>query len=286
VRAVILGAGGQLAYDLERVMQDWDLVLHRHADLDVCDHARARQVLTQSAPEVVINTTAFHRVDDCEAQVEKAFQVNAVAVRNLAQVCRDLDCTLVHMSTDYVFGGEKRTPYTEGDLPDPLSTYGASKLAGEYFVRHICPKHFVVRTSGLYGVAGSSGKGGNFVETMIRLASEGKSIRVVNDQVLSPTYTVDLAEKVVALLRTEAYGLYHIANAGECSWYQFAAKIFELAGLHPILGPTTSAEYGSVARRPPYSALATDAMHASQFVRLSHWTEALQEYLGARDHGP
>ena len=284
MKVAILGAGGQLAHDLVQLMVDWDLVLLRHADLDVCDHARARQVLTQAAPEVVINTAAFHRVEDCEDQPEKAFQVNAIAVRNLAQVCRDLDCTMVHISTDYVFEGEKRSPYTEEDLANPLNVYGVSKLAGEYFVRNTCPKHFVVRTAGLYGVAGSSGKGGNFVETIIRLAKEDKPIRVVEDQVLSPTYTKDLAAKMVDLVQTADYGLYHIANDGQCSWYEFATKILELVRHHSSLDPTTSAEYGMVARRPPYSALANDSMHASGVGRLRHWSEALQEYLGVRDH--
>lgn len=284
MRAVILGAGGQLAYDLERVMQDWDLVLLRHADLDVCDHARTRQVLTRAGPKVVINTAAFHRVDECEDQPQRAFQVNAIAVRNLAQVCRDLDGTLVQMSTDYVFGGEKRLPYIEDDCPNPQSVYGVSKLAGEYFVRNLCPKHFVLRTSGLYGVAGSSGKGGNFVETMIRLAEQGKPIRVVEDQVLAPTYTRDLAEKIVDLLGTEAYGLYHITNNGECSWHEFAAKVFELSGLRPDFSATTTSAFGAKARRPACSVLGHANLRAVGLNDLRGWDEALSAYLVERGY--
>jgi dTDP-4-dehydrorhamnose reductase len=183
------------------------------------------------------------------------------------------------MSTDYVFGGEKRAPYTEDDAPNPLNVYGVSKLAGEYFVRALCPKHFIVRTSGLYGVAGSSGKGGNFVETMIRLAKEGKPIRVVTDQVLTPTYTRDLAHKIKELLQTEAYGVYHITNSGQCSWYEFAAKIFELLSLKPDFGPTTSAEFGAKAKRPAYSVLAHGRLAQLGLDDLRSWPEALAAYL-------
>jgi len=186
---------------------------------------------------------------------------------------------LVHISTNYVFDGQKREPYTEDDPPNPLSVYGASKLTGEYFARNICPKHFVIRTSGLYGVAGSRAKGGNFVETMIRLAKERKPIRVVTDQVLTPTYTRDLAEKIKELLQTEAYGLYHITNSGQCSWYEFAAKIFELLGGKPDFGPTTSAEFGAKAKRPAYSVLAHERLKQLGLDDLRLWPEALEAYL-------
>lgn len=284
MRVVIIGANGQLGTDLVKVMANWDLVPLTHADLDICDFVYTRKVLEDKKPDIVINTAAFNRVDDCEEEVSKAFWVNAFAVRNLAQVCADLDCVLVHISTDYVFDGRKREPYTEDDPPNPLSVYGASKLTGEYFVRNICPKHFVVRTAGLYGIAGSRAKGGNFVETMIRLAKEGKSIRVVNDQVLTPTYTRDLAEKIQELVQTEAYGLYHITNAGGCSWYEFAAKIFELLGLHPEFGPTTTAAYGAKAKRPAHSVLAHERLNQLRMDDLRPWPEALKAYLAEKGY--
>src|SRR5207245_2771295 len=169
--------------------------------------------------------------------------------------------TLVHYSTDYVFGldGSRATPLTEDDSPGPVSVYGLSKLAGEYLVRSICPKHFVIRTCGLYGVWGSGGKGGNFVETMLRVAGQGKPLRVVADQVCTPTYTVDLAEATAALLPTGRYGLYHLTSGGSCSWYEFARAIFELSGVRADLSPITSAEYKAAARRPGYSVLAAKA---------------------------
>jgi len=282
VRVVVLGAGGQLASDLERVMQGWDLILLRHADLDICDHARARQALTRAAPEVVINTAAFHRVDDCEDQPEKAFRVNAIAVRNLAQVCRDLSCVLAHISTDYVFDGHKREPYNEDDLPIPLSVYGASKLAGESFVRSIAPGNLVIRTSGLYGEAGSSGKGGNFVETMISLAKSGEPIRVVDDQVFSPTYTKDLAVKMRELLESEAHGLFHITNQGQCTWFAFASRVFELVGLKPDLSPTSSEAFGAKAARPAYSVLANERLRTQRSSLPRDWQYALTDYLSWR----
>lgn len=236
-------------------------------------------MLGETRPEVVINTAAFVRVDDCEEQVERAFGVNAFAVRNLAHACAELNCVLLHVSTDYVFGGEKRTPYNEEDAPNPLNVYGVSKLAGEYFVRNICPKHFVVRSSGLYGVAGSSGKGGNFVEIMIRLAKEGNPIPVVGDQILTPTSTKYLAESLKQLLQTNAFGLYHITSSGECSWYEFAAMIFEITGLEADLRETTSEEYGAKALRPPFSALANHKLMDLGLEMMPPWRVPLYEYL-------
>jgi len=284
MRVLVIGASGQLGTDLVKVMDGWDLVPITHADLDICDFVYTRKVIEEKKPDVVINTAAFNRVDDCEEEVSKAFWVNAFAVRNLAQICADLDCVLVHISTNYVFDGRKREPYTEEDPPNPLSVYGASKLTGEYFVRNICPKHFIIRTSGLYGVAGSRAKGGNFVETMIRLAKEDKPIRVVNDQVLTPTYTRDLAEKIKELLQTKAYGLYHITNSGECSWYEFASKIFELLGLNPEFVPTTTAEFGAKAKRPAYSVLAHEKLKRLRIDDVRSWREGLRAYLKEKGH--
>lgn len=284
MRVAVIGANGQLGTDLVKTLSDWDLIPLIHQDLDICDFVYTRKVLEDAKPRIVINTAAFNRVDDCEGEPSRAFWVNAFAVRKLAQVCAELGCILVHISTDYVFGGEKRSPYTEDDAPNPLNVYGVSKLAGEHFVRHTCPKHFIIRTSGLYGVAGSSGKGGNFVETIVHLAKEGKPIRVVTDQVLTPTYTKDLADKIKELLQTEAYGLYHITNSGQCSWYEFAGKIFELLEMKPDFGPTTSAEFGAKARRPAYSVLAHEKLKRLGLDDLRPWPEALYAYLREKGH--
>ena len=284
MKAAIIGAGGQLGTDLVQAMNGWDVVAWSHREVEVCDFSATRDALTTAAPDLVINTAAFHRVDECEVQAEKALQVNALAVRNLARICEDLGCALLHVSTDYVFGGEQRVPYAETDLPVPLNAYGVSKLAGELFVRRLCRRHFVVRSCGLYGVAGASGKGGNFVETMVRLSKEGRAIRVVDDQVLTPTYTKDLAEKIVELLRAERYGLYHITNAGSCSWYEFTKEIFRILEVNPDLAPTTAEAFGAAARRPAYSVLAHKAIAQIGLADLRPWTEAVADYLRQKGH--
>jgi len=281
-RVAVIGANGQLGADLVQVFADWDLVPLTHADIEICDFVHTREVLGRIKPDVVINTAAFVRVDDCEDEVSKAFWVNAFAVRNLAQVCADLDCMLVHISTDYVFDGKKREPYTEEDLPNPINVYGVSKLAGEHFVQAICEKHLIIRTSGLYGQAGSNGKGGNFVETMIRLAEAGKPIRVVDDQVLAPTHTRDVAGKIRELVESSAEGLWHAANAGQCSWYEFAQAIFEELGMKVALEPTTSAAFGAKARRPAYSVLAQERLKQLGPSDLRSWAEALKAFLDER----
>ncbi len=283
MRIVLIGANGQLGTDLVRVLQGKEtLVPLTHRDVEVCHFGETRRVLGEARPDVVINTAAWVQVDRCEEEVERSFQVNTWAVRNLALICQELGCQLVHLSTDYVFDGKKGSPYGEEDLPCPLNVYGVSKLAGEYFVRVLCRRHLVVRSSGLYGVAGSRGKGGNFVETMIRLAGEGRVLRVVHDQVLAPTYTRDLAETLAGLIRAQASGLYHIANDGECSWYEFARRIFDLLGLRPTLLPITTQALGARALRPAYSVLRSRRLPS----KLRPWPEALEAYLKEKGYLP
>lgn len=279
MRVAVIGANGQLGRELTRAFTGWDVHGLIRPECDVRDSAAVRTLLTAIRPTVVVNTAAFTRVDDCEFDIQTAFDVHAVAVRNLACVCADLDAELVHLSTDYVFDGERRSPYGEADAPNPLNVYGVSKLAGEYFVRNICPRHLVVRTSGLYGAAGARGKGGNFVETMIRLAAEGRPIRVVDDEVLTPTYAKDLAALIKGLLERGFYGLFHVTNAGECSWFEFAGKIFGLLGLAPDFDSTTAAVFGAAARRPAYSVLAHQRLAQCGMDTMRPWAEALAAYL-------
>lgn len=287
-KIAIVGANGQLGTDLVKSLSiqsdKFELIPLTHKDIEVADHAKTREILTEMKPEVVINTSAFHRVDDCEELVEKTFQINAFAVRNLAQVCYDIDAVLIYISTDYVFGGDinRRIPYVETDRPMPLGVYGNSKLAGEHFIQVSCRKYFILRSSGLYGVAGSSGKGGNFVERMLQLAQEGEPIRLVNDQVLTPTFTKDLAEKIGNLVQTDAYGLYHATSAGACSWYEFTVKIFEVTGIKANLQPTNSADFKTKAKRPPYSVLDNANLRKQGFADFRPWKDALAEYLEMR----
>ncbi len=279
---LLIGANGQLGQELRQVFSDHDLIPLTHADLEVTDRKQAEETLDRLAPELILNTAAYHRVDECEEFPARAYEVNALAVRHLAQWSRAHEAVLLHFSTDYVFDGRLRRPYTEADPPAPLSAYAVSKLAGEFFIRAIHERHFIIRTCGLYGIAGSSDKGGNFIETMLRLASEGKEIRVVDDQVLTPTSAKELARKVRQLVETRAYGLYHTTNDGACSWYEFAAAIFELSGLKPRLEPTTSAAFGARANRPAYSVLDNANLRSLGLDDLRHWRDALADYLDER----
>ena len=282
---VILG-GGQLAFDLQgawsRRRPEDTLVALGHADADVADLGSLRAALASHTPRLVVNTAAYNRVDQAEVEVAAAFAVNATGPGNVALACREVEAVLVHVSTDYVFSGRSRRPHVEGDPVDPVNVYGASKAAGEMLVRCLLPRHFVVRSSGLYGVAGSSGKGGNFVETMLALARAGREIRVVDDQVLTPTPTAPLADQIALLAGTEAYGTYHATCQGECSWYDFAAEIFRRSGLDPPLRRQSSAELGAKARRPAYSVLENANLRRLGLDVLPDWREGLADYLALR----
>jgi dTDP-4-dehydrorhamnose reductase len=287
-RYAIVGAGGQLAFDLARACPaPGALARLGHADLDLLDRARVRQVLGDLRPQVVLNGAAYNQVDRAEDEPARAFALNAEAVGNLAETCQAIGATLVHFSTDYVFDGRKTSPYLEDDAPNPLSAYAESKLAGERLAQARCERAFVVRVCGLYGVARSAGRGGtNFVETMLRLAAEGRAIRVVSDQVLAPSYTVDVSRAVWRVLAGGRPGLYHVTSAGATSWYDFARAIFRLAGITPDLTPVTAAEYGARARRPPYSVLAHGGLAALGADDLRAWPDALATYFSERATAP
>jgi len=279
IRIVITGARGQLATDLLRVLEGFDVVPLSHQQLDICDQAAVDDLFSSSCPDVLMNTAAFHRVDDCEEQPELAFRVNAYGVSNLARACGKTGCVLVHMSTDYVFDGKKGQPYLEEDPPRPINMYGVSKLAGELVIRYMMSRYFIVRSSGLYGQAGASGKSGNFVNTMLRLAKEGRPIRVVDDQCLSPTYTLDLASKIAWLITTNNFGTYHITNTEYCSWFGFARAIFDEARVDVKVAPTTTEAFGAKAERPPFSTLGHGALRALGADDMRPWREALRSYL-------
>lgn len=189
MKVLVTGANGQLGSELCKVMDAFEIAPYTHSKLDITDLQGVRSAFAAFRPDIVINTAAYIRVDDCESNSETAYRVNALGARNIAVAAQEIGAKLVHLSTDYVFGGEQRSeyvPYTEFDAPVPINLYGRSKLAGEELVRHLCLKHFIIRTSGLFGVAGSSGKGGNFVETILRLGKEQDELKVVNDQVFTP----------------------------------------------------------------------------------------------------
>lgn len=283
--AVVIGANGQLGTDLCREFSHYGskgaMVPFTRADFDVRHHDRVADALEALRPSVIVNTAAFHKVEACETDVEQAFDVNCIAVRNLAMVAERVGARLIHLSTDYVFDGESSLPYSETESPNPLNVYGTSKAAGEFFVRNLCSRHLIVRTSGLYGLAGSSGKGGNFVQTMLRLGRERGDVSVVNDQVLSPTFTLDLAQKIWEVAAADAQGVYHVTSSGWCSWYEFARAIFELCEMQVSVHPIDTSSSGSPVRRPRFSALANARLESEGFGPMRSWKEALASYLQA-----
>jgi dTDP-4-dehydrorhamnose reductase len=286
-RIALIGSNGQLGSDIVRLWSASELAARgaeliglTHADIDVTDQSLVRSVLNGIQPELVINTAAFHRVDDCETKVPEAFSVNAIGVKNVAEVCRELGATMAHISTDYVFDGKQSRPYDEADAPNPISAYGISKLAGECFLRYTLPDdHILVRSSGLFGVAGASGKGGNFIETILRLVRDGQPLRIVKDQTLSPTYTADLAAAFLGVAAKRGRGTFHITNSGTCSWFDFAKEVFTLLETAPTMAAITSAELAAPARRPAYSVLANRRLSEVGIGRPRHWREALGDYL-------
>jgi dTDP-4-dehydrorhamnose reductase len=284
MKIALLGANGQLGHDLQPALHSHDITPLTRNEIDVTNFSRTRELLLEIRPDLILNTTAYHRVDDCETQPELAYQTNALAVLNLLRIANDLDAVLIHISTDYVFDGSAGEPYTEDSVPFPLSVYANSKLAGECLIRGMCKKYFLIRTCGLYGSAGSQGKGGNFVETMIAKAKRRESIRVVNDQVVTPTYTVDLAHQIARVLHLAEYGLYHMTNEGSCTWYEFARAIFELSGIDADLSPTTSEIYKTPAIRPRYSVLENARLKKLGQNGMRHWRDALAAYLKEKNH--
>jgi dTDP-4-dehydrorhamnose reductase len=283
MKILLIGKNGQLGSDLHELFQVQGAVVTgvTHAEFDICNADHVLQVIGSERPHLVVNTAAFHRVEECETKLALSFEVNAIGALHLARACHKYGAVLVHFSTDYVFDGAKNTPYSETDLPVPLNVYGASKVAGELLIAASLQRYLVVRTCGLYGLAGSSGKGGNFVETMLRKAADRSPVRVVHDQVLTPTYTADLARAVAELVRAEAFGLYHVSCEGQCSWYEFARKIFELEQFTVDLVPVTTSEFPSSVRRPPYSVLSKRRLRGHGIV-MPTWEDSLARYLKVR----
>jgi dTDP-4-dehydrorhamnose reductase len=281
-RVVILGATGQLGSDLLDAFCDLDVHGLAHADLEIGDAERVRQVLGALRPDVVVNTAAFHNVPRCETMAPEAYALNAIAPGHLAQTCAALDARLVQVSTDYVFDGAKRAPYVETDCPNPLNVYGTSKLAGEYAVLNGGDRHQVVRSSGLYGMRPCRAKGGNFIDTMFKLAREKPEVRVVDDEVLTPTFTADLAGQIRVLALDGPPGLYHATNQGSCSWFEFARLVFELGALTTPLLPTTVTAFAAPVRRPVYSVLDNAALRAAGLDRMRPWRDALTDYMRQR----
>jgi dTDP-4-dehydrorhamnose reductase len=282
MRVAIVGANGQLGSDAARAFQiNGDTVLGlNHEDIEVSDFYSVSETVKRLRPDLIINTAALHHVEHCEQNPELAFSVNAIGPRNLATVAREVDAALMHVSTDYVFDGGKNEPYKESDAPQPLNTYGNSKLAGEYFVRSTVNRHFVLRTSGLYGRTPCRGKGGlNFIELMLKLGKERGKVRVVQSETVTPTSTSDLARQMVVLSRSESFGLFHATAEGSCTWYDFAREIFSIAQLPVVVEVAGPYEFPAKVPRPGYSVLENVRLKALGVNCFHPWQEGLQRYL-------
>lgn len=275
IRALVTGAGGQLGRELLGFRPDGiQLTGASHTDLDVTSLRQCRAAMRRIQPQVVIHCAAYTAVDAAESHAEAAYLTNADGTANIAQASMEAGAKLLYLSTDYVFDGEASAPYREDSPTGPHTVYGRSKLAGEQAVQALHGRAFIVRTSWVYGPHGK-----NFVKTMLRLGGEGRDIKVVNDQIGSPTYTYDLAETILQLIRTEGYGVYHASNAGSCSWYEFAEAVFALGGIAAQLRPCATSEYPQAAKRPRYSVMAQDALAAAGIAPLRPWREALAHML-------
>jgi dTDP-4-dehydrorhamnose reductase len=283
VKIVIVGSTGQLGSDLMKTLcEDHEVIGLTHQNIEVTDYNSSLS-LKEHHPDIIINTAAFHKTDQCEEEPEKTFLVNAIGPRNIAKVSREIEATTIFISTDYVFDGTKNEPYTEDDVPNPINTYGISKLAGEFYTRQN-RKHYVVRVASLFGAAGASGKGGNFVETMIAKAKKQEPISVVNDQWMSPTYTRDAAETMKKMIESELpFGTYHATNEGFCTWFQFTKQIFSFLNLDPLLTPIKASQLQVKAQRPRFSALVS-AKLPKHGIQAREWREALSDYLVEKGH--
>jgi dTDP-4-dehydrorhamnose reductase len=273
---LVVGSKGMLGRDMMALLSG----SARGVDIDEIDITSlesTERIIRTLKPETVINCAAYTDVDGCETNIETAMQVNCEGVAHLAMATREIGARLVHISTDYVFDGGKGSPYVEDDAPCPLGVYGESKLAGEMNAA-FNPDHLIVRTQWLYGLYGK-----NFVETMLRLAFEKDELSVVDDQIGSPTWTVDLAHAILALLNTGHRGIYHAANSGFCSWNGFAQAIFQEAGLSVKVSSMTTDELNRPARRPLYSTLDCSKLEQDIGFRLQPWHSALKMYLQLRN---
>ncbi len=282
MKVAVVGSSGQLGCDIAAAFCDRgdEVISLAHSDIELSDPGSVKNRLGRTNAEFVVNTAAMHHVEQCEQDPEKAFAVNAIGARNLALVTREMGAVLVHISTDYVFDGRKGEAYVEEDIPLPLNVYGTSKLAGECFVRTSNPRHFVLRTSALYGKHPCRAKGGrNFVELMIKLGRERGSVRVVDNEHVSPTSTISVARQIVALCDCREYGLYHATAEGSCSWYQFAKAIFIAAKVTAQVEVADPLEFAGKVPRPNYSVLENRRLKAGGINMFEPWETELAEYL-------
>lgn len=282
---LLIGVDGQLGTDIMKVFFSSPSPIAVKGltiqDINITDSSKTKNVIEELKPDVIINTAAYHNVPECEKNPEKSFLVNTIAIRNLALICHASNIKLIHLSTDYVFDGKKKGPYTEKDTPNPLNVYAVSKLAGEFFVK-LTSNYYIIRVASLFGTAGCLGKGGtNFVETMLKLAKTKDTVQVTTNITCSPTYTYDAALKIKEMLLSNyPSGLYHLTNSGYCTWYEFALEIFRLSNIKMKVEPKEEKEEQAGVRRPLFSALTS-----KKLTPLRPWQDALKHYLVSRAKG-
>ena len=287
MKILVTGAKGMMGSDLVKVLsqkKEYNLTGATRSDFDITDYSQTLQFLKDKRPDIVIHAAAYTKVDDCESHSETAYKVNEAGTKNIASGCKDINAKLICISTDYIFNGRKNTPYLENDMPEPLSVYGDSKLKGELAVQDILNDFIIVRTSWLFGKNGN-----NFIKAILKQVDKaqkdnsvaaGFSLRVVNDQTGSPTYTIDLSHAIEKLISCNAKGIFNITNSGECSWYQFAKKILELAGIKGVeVVPIKTKELNRPAPRPAYSVLDCSKFKNTTNYQMRHWEDALKDYL-------
>ena len=277
MKILITGANGLLGHELSSILKDHTLILLSHSQLDISDPESVNKQIDSSSPDIIINSAAYTQVDACETNYDLAFKSNAIGPKNLAIKCKQLGIPLIHISTDYVFEGNKKknSPLVEDDKLGPKTVYGKTKLEGEKMVQENCQKYFILRTAWLYG------EGKNFVKTMLSLSKKNKELKVVNDQIGSPTYAKDLAKAIKEIIekKSDKYGIYHVTNKGEVSWYEFAKKIFEIKNIEIKVNSCTSEEFPRPAPRPHYSVLSNQKWIDAGFTPMRDYEEALKEYL-------
>lgn len=276
MKTLVTGISGQLGYDIGKELERRGLSYLgvNTLNMDLIDHNKIKEVISSYHPDIIIHCAAYTDVDKAEKEPELCHSVNTEGTRQIAMACSAIDAKLVYISTDYVFDGQKESPYDIGDEPHPLNVYGKSKMEGELEVKKYLAKYFIVRTSWAFGIHGH-----NFVKSILQAARTREKLNVVNDQIGSPTYTKDLAALLCDMVVTDHYGIYHATNEGCCSRAEFADEIIKMAGLGTKIKKVTSAEFPSAACRPHNSCLSKDSLERCGFHRLRNWKEALREYI-------
>lgn len=276
MKVLVTGVKGQLGHDVVNELKKRGHVAVGTdvEEMDITDGKKVHEVMQKEKPDAVIHCAAYTAVDAAEEQVEFCRKINATGTENIAKECKDLDCKMLYLSTDYVFNGEGEGPWEPDDKREPLNVYGVTKYEGELAVEKYVQKYFTVRIAWVFGVNGK-----NFIKTMLKLGETHKDINVVDDQIGSPTYTYDLSRLLVDMIETERYGRYHATNEGLCSWYEFAKEIFRQAGMDVNVHPVTSEEFPSKAKRPHNSRMSKEKLTENGFCRLPAWEDALKRYL-------